>query len=114
MFVAKNSELRTYDSERGLELFTAGSGPDGYRYFRIAGPSGEIKFTVHMEAEPNAAAEQNPDQPKNMIVWVVHPTRGAFAQLGQAASDDIIRDALTAYKGSHGRPANQPVKVLFQ
>ncbi|WEK00991.1 MAG: hypothetical protein P0Y59_04650 [Candidatus Sphingomonas phytovorans] len=112
-FIADNAALRTYDPDRGIELHLIGGGSSGISYFKLIQHNVEIQFSAHMEAQANGAFVHDKEEIPNIIVWVVHKNRGIL-ESGVTETDAIIREAMKAYKGSHGIPARQLVEVVFQ
>jgi hypothetical protein len=48
MFVSDISTLRTFDPDRGLELFSDSASSDGRQGFRLVAPDGECKFDAFL------------------------------------------------------------------
>lgn len=98
-FKVDRKEYRTYDPERGYELFIIGGGSDGMQRFKLAGPNGEGYFTatsIGQSLRADEIAFLGRDYSKRTVVWCV-----------MFWSDDwksLIREALTAYLINHGSP----------
>lgn len=96
-FIVDRTNLRTYDPERGYELFTNGGGSDGTCRFKLTRPGGEFFFSAHSLNEKLSNTELEIVSPKNekkIIVWVVHNWTEEWR--------GVIREALTAFVVIHG------------
>lgn len=96
-FIVDRVNFRTYDPERGLELFDKSSFSDGVTPFRIEGPGVSISFMASMIEAPITEAEKANLNISDAAVWCV---------LGAKPKSDwekeIIAGALMAYKWGHG------------
>ena len=113
-FVADPTELRTIDIDRGLELLTNGGASDGNRRFKIVRTDGaEVSFSTSWF--PDQERQWRLDHPSttNPTVHFVDPWRGQFRDQTRQETDQVIREALTAFKDIHGLPANSEVVVRF-
>lgn len=113
-FVADPVEFRTYDLHRGLELFIDGVGSDGDMRYKLVRSDG---ITVHFSARwclsrAKRWRQQNPSADRT-VVHFVRSVRGRFPSRSRGVTDGIIREALVAYKGGHGLPADSGVAVFF-
>lgn len=96
-FVADSSRLRTYDPDRGLELFWQGGSSDGTRRFELVGPNGSVSF---------AAEEEWFDGDASTVLWRV---RGVDRL---SPWWPLVVEALMAHKRVHGLPADLRYEVL--
>lgn len=88
-FIVDRENFRTYDPERGYELFVTGGGSDGTSRFRLVGPDGETTFSAHSFGErlrPDELRRLGSDYAKKPVVWMVH--------LWLKEWKSVIRDAL--------------------
>ncbi|WP_156135436.1 hypothetical protein [Novosphingobium malaysiense] len=114
-FVGSPVSGKTLDVQRGLELFSFGGGPDGIENWQIVASDGHgISFSTAWEQDfVDEWRRRNPDAYKPAI-YLVQPIRGCLAGLSQTATDSIIVEALTAFKGFHGKPEGGHVTVVFE
>ena len=99
-FISDNKAFRTYDPERGFELFRVGGGSDGTDEFKITGPGGsQFRFWANSYREQltdeEALALQLPPE-VDPIVWRIHNWNMEWR--------DIIKEAMEAFVGNHGSP----------
>lgn len=113
-FVADPVELRTYDPHRGLELFVDGGGSDGDMRYKLVRLDGiKIHFSTRWcLSRAEKWRQQNPSG-RRTVVHFVRSVRGRFPSRSRDLTDGIIREALIAYKGGHGLPADSGVAVFF-
>lgn len=113
-FVADAKALRTWDPERAIELKRIGGGSEGSYYFRLELPNSGYEFAADTTFEPDPLFEEGDSRPRSRIVWRVRwhgvPIPGHDAEQTEA----IIREALTAYRGGHGTPERQSVRVELE
>ena len=113
-FLADPAELRTIDIDRGLELFTNGGGSDGNRRFKIVRTDGaEVGFSTSWFSDRERQWRHDHPSAMNPTVHFVDPRRGQFGDQTRQETDEVIREALTAFKDVHGLPANSQVIVKF-
>ena len=99
VFISDNVNFRTYDPERGYELFRIGGGSDGTYRFRLVGPEGECNFSAHHFEEqlrPDEIERLGPDYNKKPIVWCIHYWLDEWKP--------IIRQAMTVFIINYGSP----------
>lgn len=96
-FVVDHANFRTFDPDRGFELFVLSSGSDGTYRFRIAGPGKEHYFSAHYE-RLSASEHSKVDVPDGVIpiVWIIHRWYDEWKP--------IVREAMLAYVINHGSP----------
>lgn len=113
-FVADAKELRTWDPERAIELKHIGGGSAGSHYFRLEFPNVSYEFAADTTFEHDPLFEEGDSRPRNRIVWHVrwHGVPVPGCDLKQ--TETIICEALTAYKGVHGTPERQSVRVELE
>ena len=112
-FIASNEEKRTFDSERELELVSAGGGR-GYRNFVLRGPNFEVGFSGHTESVPVEGVNQSQHAAASKIlVWHIFNQLLPIPGRSIEETREMITEALTAFKGVHGYPAGQAVRVNF-
>lgn len=113
-FVADPVALRTVDIDRGIELFTAGNSPEGESRFRLVRSDGAV---VHFSTQwdPVRSNEWRTENPtaRKPAVHFVGRVRRVFPNQSPAETDAIILEAMTAFKGIHGRPVDSDVAVFF-
>ena len=113
-FVADPAELRTIDVDRGLELLTSGGGSDGNRRFKIVRTDGaEVGFSTSWFPDQELRWRHDHPSAMNPTVHFVDPWRGRFRDQTRQETDEVIREALTAFKDMHGLPVNSEVIVKF-
>jgi len=113
-FVADPAKLRTIDIDRGLELLTNGGGSDGNRRFRIVRTDGaEVSFSTSWFPDEERQWRHDHPSAMNPTVHFVDLWRGQFQDQNRQETDEVIREALTAFKDIHGLPANSEVIVKF-
>ena len=113
-FVADPAKLRTIDIDRGLELLTNGGGSDGNRRFRIVRTDGaEVSFSTSWFPDEERQWRHDHPSAMNPTVHFVDLWRGQFQDQNRQETDEVIREALTAFKDMHGLPANSEVIVKF-
>lgn len=109
VFIADRKELRTYDPERGYELFQLSGSSDGTLSFRLVGPDLETKFVGKLNEDPltdDELSSLGPDYKMTPLVWTLR----AYDQNWKS----IIREAMTAYVYAHGTPLpNREAFVRF-
>ena len=74
VFIVDRKNFRTYDPDRGYELFLTGEGSDGTHRFRISSPNGECGFSAHSFQEKLHEDELKrigEDYSKDPVVWLV-------------------------------------------
>ena len=112
-FIANNEEKRTFDSGRGLELVSAGGGP-GYRNFVLRGPDFQVRFSGHTESVPIEGVDQSQHASvSKILVWHIFNHLLPIPGRSIEETREVIAEALTAFKGVHGYPAGQAVRVEF-
>lgn len=102
-FIADRTALRTYDPERGYELFKRGGGSDGGMDFELVGPDERFFFSAELRFREITADEAalHPNGPSRAEYWVTsgsHDERRA----------QLIREAMRAYKAVHGNSTGMP------
>ena len=113
-FLANTAALRTVDIERGLELLTDGGGSDGNRRFKIVRTDGaEVRFSTSWRPDQELQWRQDHPSAINPTVHFVDPWKGQFPDQTRRETDELIREALTAFRDIHGLPTNSEVIVEF-
>lgn len=109
VFIADRKELRTYDLERGYELFQVGGSSSGTLSFKLVGPDSETNFVGKLNEDPLTEDELRrlgQDYKKTPLVWTLR----MFDQKWKP----IIREAMTAFVYAHGTPhPNEGAFVRF-
>ena len=112
-FIANEKELRTIDSERDLELVTAGGGP-GYSNFILRAGGSQVFFSGHPVSRPVEGVDSSlPAAISKVLIWKVFNQFEPLPGRSRDESRELITEALTAFKGVHGYPAGQAVEVDF-
>jgi hypothetical protein len=99
VFIIDRVNFRTYDPDRGYELFLVGGGSDGTERFRLVGPVSECNFSAHTFEEklrPDELARLGPNYDKTPVVWCIHHWTNDWKS--------IVREAMTAFLINHGSP----------
>ena len=108
-----DGDRRIVDLERDLQLIPAGSGSDGTHDFILRGPDFEVSFWARRKVARVEDADANlPPPRRTLVTWVV---AGIAATTDSSSHDvqQIIAEALSAYRYAHGGPQGQLVEVLF-
>lgn len=113
-FIADPVALRTFDPDRAIELFTDGGGPDGESRYKLVRSDGAVvRFSTQWDqSRSDEWLGRNPSARKPAVYFVAR-TRGVFRDQTPAETDAIILEAMTAFKGIHGRPIDSDVAVFF-
>ena len=111
-FVADPVALTTKDPARGIELKLIGGSSDGVSYFAILGGPDRFEFSAHTEFEPDPPTLWDQAALKR-VLWRVHWWGCSISGMDEASTMALIREALTVYKGVHGLPQRQSVRVEF-
>lgn len=113
-FIADPVALRTLDPERGIELFTDGGGPDGESRYKLVRSDGAVvRFSTQWDQTRSDEWRRRNPLARQPAVYFVGHIRGAFDDRSRAETDAIISEAMTAFKGIHGRPIDSDVAVFF-
>jgi hypothetical protein len=99
-FIADNDALRTYDPERGYELFKLGGGSGGDLRFKINGPEGSVTFWAERRSRSmteEEAARHPQSRHKKVGIWRVSVVLDEDSPWRR-----IIDEAMTAYQFVHG------------
>ncbi|WP_242124564.1 hypothetical protein [Sphingobium sp. Sx8-8] len=114
-FIADPAQRRTFDPERGLELISGPTHPDGLQNWWILCPNGIRVFfeTVWEQDFINEWRRLNPEIAKPAI-HLIRSLRGIIPGHDRDETDAIIIEALTVFGGFHGNPADSTVIVFFE
>ena len=98
-FIVDRENFRTYDPERGYELFQTSGGSDGTYQFELIGREGGCNFSAHSFGErlrPDEIARLGLGYNKEPVVWCIHHWTEDWKP--------IVREAMTAFLINHGSP----------
>ena len=98
-FIVERKKYRTYDPDKGYELFVDGGGSDGTTRFRLVGPNSECAFSassIGEELRPDETIRLGPNFADRVVVWRIHIWPDNWKTL--------IREAMQAYVINHGSP----------
>ena len=114
-FIADPAALRTIDADREIELVTDGASSDGPTRFKLIRSDGaEVRFFTCWEPEEQEQWRRNHPSAINPFVHFVGAWRGIFPGQTRIETDEVIREALMAFKGVHGVPVNNDLFVEFR
>lgn len=106
MFRADPIALKTWDSDLGIQLLTDGGSSDGTRFFKLVGPSINFRFFALARSAPldrNAEATE----------WQVQTISFQLPGMTLVETQQVIAEALIAFKDIHGLPKTQVTEALI-
>jgi hypothetical protein len=97
MFVSDISTLRTFDPDRGLELFSDSASSDGRQGFRLVAPDGECKFDAFLSFR-DATEEERRARPgiDRTAVYTLSNAHPPLPGLNHSETYEILREAVLA------------------
>lgn len=108
-WIADQKQMRTWDTEAGLELHVEGGGSEGHVRFRIEGTGVLIRYTASSVEAPLTNQEELELGITNATVWFI----GGGDRLPEAKKV-IIASAMKAFKLSHGfHLTDAPILLRF-